>query len=165
MDTEDTSKACTLHANLLCVRDPGREVADVLGLLLRRSTRSGLYRQLTEDINVALDATTYPVISGLARYGPLSAAGLAHEIGIDRSVVSRHASRLEAQGLLSRTVDPKDQRARLLTLTQAGHEAVAIMRQRLANAFNSYFDGWPRDQAEQFASDFRTFVESGPFSP
>ena len=79
---------------------------------------------------------TYPVISALARFGPLSAAQLSEETGIDRSVVSRRATRLEAAGLVERTPDPCDGRAVLLVLTEAG---------------------------TQFAGHLRRFAEQGPF--
>ena len=146
---------------------PGSDLADALGLLLRRTTRARLYGSLTDGLDSALDSSTYPVISGLARFGPLSAAQLSEEIGIDRSVVSRHASRLEAGKLVERTPDPRDGRAVLLVLTEAGAEAgaeaVAAMRLRLAETFDQYFATWPEEEARQFAAHLRRFAEQGPF--
>jgi len=138
-------------------------VAEALGHLLRRTTRARLYGSLTDGLDSALDSSTYPVISGLARFGPLSAAQLSEEIGIDRSVVSRHASRLEAGRLVERTPDPRDGRAVLLVLTEAGAEAVAAMRLRLAETFDRYFATWPEEEARQFAAHLRRFAEQGPF--
>jgi DNA-binding MarR family transcriptional regulator len=142
---------------------PGTDVAEALGQLLRRTTRARLYSDLTDGLGDALDPSTYPVISGLARFGPLSAAQLAEEIGIDRSVVSRHASRLEAAGLVERNPDPRDARAVLLVLTDAGAQAVAAMRDRLATSFDEYFATWPQEEARQFAGHLRRFAEQGPF--
>jgi len=142
---------------------PGSDVAEALGHLLRRTTRARLYGSLTDGLDSALDSSTYPVISGLARFGPLSAAQLSEEIGIDRSVVSRHASRLEAGRLVERTPDPRDGRAVLLVLTEAGAEAVAAMRLRLAETFDQYFATWPEEEARQFAAHLRRFAEQGPF--
>ena len=138
-------------------------MAEALGHLLRRTTRARLYGSLTDGLDSALDSSTYPVISGLARFGPLSAAQLSEEIGIDRSVVSRHASRLEAGKLVERTPDPRDGRAVLLVLTEAGAEAVAAMRLRLAETFDQYFATWPEEEARQFAAHLRRFAEQGPF--
>lgn len=52
-----------------------------------------------------IDTTAYPVLSGLARLGPTTATQLAATIGVDRTVTTRYASRLEAAGLLSSAVD------------------------------------------------------------
>jgi DNA-binding MarR family transcriptional regulator len=141
----------------------GTDIAEALGLLLRRSTRARLYGRLTDGLHDALDESTYPVISGLARFGPLSAAHLAEEIGVDRSVVSRHASRLVVAGLLRREPDPSDHRAVLLTVTDSGDRAIQEMRRRLAETFDAYFATWPSDEARHFATDLRRFAEQGPF--
>jgi DNA-binding MarR family transcriptional regulator len=79
--------------------------------------------------------------------------------------VSRHATRLEAAGLVARSPDPSDGRAVLLVLTEAGNEAVAVMRRRLAATFDDYFAAWPEEEARQFAAQLRRFAEHGPFSP
>jgi DNA-binding MarR family transcriptional regulator len=152
-----------VHAILETVTTPGSEIADALGRLLRRSTRARLYPRLTAGLGDSLDEATYPVISGLARYGPRSAAQLAEDIGIDRSVVSRHATRLEQAGLIERLPDPADGRARLLSLTSAGRQAAGQMRQRLASALDEYLSAWPPGEAERFSARLRQFTEEGPF--
>ncbi|MFF9819840.1 MarR family transcriptional regulator, partial [Streptomyces sp. NPDC014006] len=48
----------------------GHEIADALGVLLRRTTRTQLHRKLTEGMGEAVDELTYPVLSALARTGP-----------------------------------------------------------------------------------------------
>jgi DNA-binding MarR family transcriptional regulator len=145
------------------VTTPGADVAETLGHLLRRSTRARLYSQLTAGLDGALDEATYPVISGLARYGPMSAAKLAEDIGLDRSVVSRHATRLAEAGMIERVPDPADRRATLLTLTSSGRTAVAAMRDRLARALDRYLATWPPGEAAQFAASLRRLTEDGPF--
>jgi DNA-binding MarR family transcriptional regulator len=142
---------------------PGGEIADTLGLLLQRGTRARLYARLTADLDDALDESTYPVISGLDRLGQQSAAQLSVGIGIDRSVVSRHATRLERAGLIARLPDPADQRATLLSLTARGRQAVQEMRHRLADEFDDYLATWPPDQAQLFAASLSRFVREGPF--
>lgn len=142
---------------------PGGEVAETLGRLLLRGTRARLYARLTAGLDGALDEATYPVISGLARLGPQSAARLAADIGLDRSVVSRHATRLERAGLIERLPDPADQRATLLAITARGREAVREMRQRLAAGFDEYLATWPPGQAELFATCLSRFATEGPF--
>jgi DNA-binding MarR family transcriptional regulator len=144
-------------------RSASEDVAAALGLLLQRSFRVRLYGQLTEGIVPGLDKTTYPVLSGIDRAGPSSAADLALAVGLDRSGVSRRATRLEQAGLLARQPDPRDARAALLVLTAAGEQAIATMRARLTDAISASFSSWPAGQAEAFASALGRFVSDGPF--
>ncbi|WP_089106183.1 MarR family winged helix-turn-helix transcriptional regulator [Streptomyces hyaluromycini] len=144
--------------------DVGHEIADTLGLLLRRSTRAQLYRRLTEGIGESLDETTYPVLSGLARTGAVSAAELATEIGLDRSGVTRRATRLEEAELLRREPDPADGRATLLVLTPTGEQAVQATRERLAQQISVALADWPDGEARAFARMLHRFTAEGPFT-
>jgi DNA-binding MarR family transcriptional regulator len=139
--------------------DSGAEVAEALGTLLLRSVRAGLYRHLTEGLG--LDEAAYPILSGLARTGPRSAAALAGEVGLDRSGVSRHGTRLEAAGLIRRQPDPSDARAALLTLTEKGEQVVAAMRTRLADSIALILADWPPGEAAAFARGLHRFAENG----
>ncbi len=142
----------------------GYDIADALGLLLRRSTRARLYSHLTEGLGEAVDELTYPVLSGLARTGPLSAADLGREVGLDRTTVTRRADRLATAGLVQRQPDPTDGRATLLTLTRQGHDTIATTRQRLATAIEDSLAAWPEADAQTFARWLRRFADEGPFA-
>ncbi|PYC87426.1 MarR family transcriptional regulator [Streptomyces tateyamensis] len=140
----------------------GTEIADALGLLLRRSTRARLYGRLTDGLPV--DEFGYPVLSALARAGACSAAELAGEVGLDRTVVTRRATHLETAGLLRREPDPADRRATLLLLTDEGTAVVAELRRRLATLIADSLHDWPPTEAQAFAAGLTRFVADGPFS-
>lgn len=142
----------------------GHDIADTLGVLLRRSTRAHLYAQLTEGLGKAVDELTYPLLSGLARTGPCSAADLGREIGLDRTTVTRRADRLERAALLERRPDPADGRATLLALTAEGHTTVSATRERLAAGIEASLASWPPADARAFAHLLRRFVDRGPFA-
>ncbi|MEV5989060.1 MarR family transcriptional regulator [Streptomyces sp. NPDC052051] len=142
----------------------GHDIADALGLLLRRSTRARLYTQLTEGLGESVDDLTYPVLSGLARTRACSAADLGREIGLDRTTVTRRADRLEQAGLLQRQPDPADGRATLLALTEQGHNIVSVTRQRLAADIEASLATWPQADVQVFAHQLRRFVDEGPFA-
>ncbi|MFI1166957.1 MarR family winged helix-turn-helix transcriptional regulator [Streptomyces sp. NPDC020801] len=142
----------------------GHEIADALGILLRRTTRTQLHQRLTEGMGEAVDELTYPVLSALARTGPRSAADLAPDVGLDRSGVTRRASRLEAAGLVRREADPTDRRAHLLVLTEQGRLTVAELRARLAAHITASLSTWPPGEAETFAHHLRRFTTEGPFA-
>lgn len=142
----------------------GQEIADALGVLLKRTTRAHLHQRLTEGMGEAVDDVTYPVLSALARTGPRSAADLAHDVGVDRSGVTRRASRLETAGLIRREPDPTDRRAHLLVLTDEGRLVVAELRARLADHITASLASWPPGEAETFARHLRRFMAEGPFA-
>jgi DNA-binding MarR family transcriptional regulator len=135
----------------------GARVEAQLGRLLLRSTRTYLYDQLVTGVD-GVDATTYPVLSGLARIGPTTATELAAAIGLDRTATTRYASRLQAAGLLDRVSDDQDRRAIRLELTPAGHEAIATMRRALSEVFDDMLSTWTRGEAEQFATSLERFT-------
>jgi len=135
----------------------GARVEAQLGRLLLRSTRTYLYDQLVTGVD-GVDATTYPVLSGLARVGPTTATELAAAIGLDRTATTRYASRLQDAGLLRRAADDLDRRAIRLELTQAGHQAIATMRRSLSQVFDDMLSTWPRTEAEQFATALERFT-------
>jgi DNA-binding MarR family transcriptional regulator len=137
------------------------DIADALGMLLQRRFRSGLYANLTEGVHDAVGSATYPVISGIARLGPVSAAALGQQIGLDRSIVSRRCAHLTDAGLLEATPDPDDARATLLSLTPAGKRVVTTLRRRLATAIDKNLADWPANERRHFAASLTKFVATG----
>jgi DNA-binding MarR family transcriptional regulator len=117
-------------------------LAEQLGRLLVRSNRAVLYDDLTDAVD-GVTATTYPVLSGVARIGPTSVTRLAEEIGMDRTVVTRYVTQLEAAGLLTRTPSPDDRRSSAVALSADGARAVQAMRSRLHDALRAATSSWP----------------------
>ena len=68
------------------------------------ANRSALCAPVIAVAPKGLDGQTYPVLNALATVGPVPAARLAEYLGIDRSGTSRYADRLEARGLIRRTL-------------------------------------------------------------
>jgi DNA-binding MarR family transcriptional regulator len=56
--------------------------------------------------------------------GPVIARGLAERLGLSRAGVSKALSKLERRGFITRTPNPADRRAALVTITEAGARAV-----------------------------------------
>ncbi len=55
---------------------------------------------------------------------PVIARGLAERLGMSRAGVSKTLGKLERRGFISRTPNPADRRAALVTITPAGAKAV-----------------------------------------
>ncbi|NMO51606.1 MarR family transcriptional regulator [Actinoplanes sp. TBRC 11911] len=76
---------------------------------------------------IGLSEADYEVLSTLSeRPGNTSTLGeQADKMGWSRSRLSRHATRMEARGLLRRAPDPDDGRGCFLTLTRQGLDTLA----------------------------------------
>jgi DNA-binding MarR family transcriptional regulator len=135
------------------------QVARTLGTLLLRGNRGHLYAHLTEDVP-GVDATLYPVLSGLARIGPSTATQLARVIGLDRTVTTRHASKLEAEGLLARLDHPDDARATVLTLTELGHQTIDQLRAGLDDVVLGAMSDWSESEVRTFTRLFGQLTEA-----
>jgi DNA-binding MarR family transcriptional regulator len=62
--------------------------------------------------------------------GELSQADLQRHLEVDGATVTRQVKQLQAEGLLQRRVDPKDNRFTLVTLTEAGQHMVETLMGR-----------------------------------
>ncbi|WP_412872120.1 MarR family winged helix-turn-helix transcriptional regulator [Curtobacterium flaccumfaciens] len=117
-------------------------IANALGVILTRGFRTGLYATVTLDVAPGLTEANYPVLSSLARSGqPLSAASLAPDLGLDRSVVSRRATELIQAGLVA-PQPSRDRRQALLALTPRGIAAINEARRRLETAIAEHTSTW-----------------------
>lgn len=134
-------------------------VAAAIAALTLRATRAGLYSRLASSVE-GVDATTYPVLSGLARVGPVTATKLAEVVGMDRTVATRYATRLQEAGLIDRRPDPADARATKLVLTVEGERAVATLRGAMESFLAEEMATWPPGEAAAFAMRLERLTES-----
>lgn len=87
----------------------------------------------------------------LAKRGPMRPAELAAAMHIDRSTLSRHLSRLVADGLVERTVDPADGRAHLVCDTEDGRRLVEAAVARNVATFEQAMAAWSDTDLDTFA--------------
>ncbi|MEM9040996.1 MAG: MarR family transcriptional regulator [Actinomycetota bacterium] len=80
-----------------------------------------------------LDPTTCDLLLRLGRSpsGELRGAELCRQLRLSPGYVSRRIDRAEAAGLVARRADPDDRRAQLISMTDAGREALADFEPRL----------------------------------
>jgi DNA-binding MarR family transcriptional regulator len=62
--------------------------------------------------------------------GELSQADLQRQLEVDGATITRRVKQMEAEGLLQRRADPKDNRFTLVALTAAGRETVEALVRR-----------------------------------
>lgn len=71
--------------------------------------------------------------------GRNTAIQLVQELRLDKGYLSRLITRLEANGLLQRTPDERDKRAKVLSLTAAGRDQLALINRRADDQIRRLF--------------------------
>jgi DNA-binding MarR family transcriptional regulator len=69
-------------------------------------------------------------VLGVVDHGPATVAQVARTMGLTRQTVRQTATALAAAGMLTSEGNPRDRRARLLTLTQRGRIALRAVERR-----------------------------------
>lgn len=92
--------------------------------------------------------------------GPVQIGCIAQHLRVDLSVASRQVSALVEAGLVHRTVDGEDRRARTIGLTDAGHDAVATIRTHITHLFGEIFAGWDPEQVRATTQHISAFAET-----
>lgn len=99
-----------------------RRLESEVGVLIRRIRR--VIHERARAVHEDMQPTSYLLLAWLADEGPLRASTIAESFGIDKGAISRQLTHLAELGLVSRTPDPDDGRA---TLVSASDEAVRRM--------------------------------------
>lgn len=115
MSTTDlVSYKTTLHVRDTCIC-----------LHLQRSARA-IARRFDECLRpVGLTNGQFSLLMSLNRPQPPTIGSVAALLAMDRTTLTASMKPLERRGLLRVAVDPQDRRSRRLTLTAAGHAALA----------------------------------------
>jgi len=116
------------------------------------------------------DVPAFLVANQLARRGPLRPSVIADVLEYGASNVSKCVARLEASGLVKRVVDPADDRAVLITLTDAGQEWAARLQAHNEQVLADILQDWtPAEVAilavldEKLEASMRSLMErQGP---
>lgn len=117
-----------------------------LTLLLRRSR--AVQGRLGSRLHSGLDGAVYAVLLLLDDAGPLRASDLVVRLGMDKSTVSRQVAALVDLGLVERTADPLDGRARALAITAEGHRRLGDLRAERRARWQADLADWdPADVA------------------
>ncbi|QNA85035.1 GNAT family N-acetyltransferase [Sphingomonas sp. So64.6b] len=80
---------------------------------------------IAERAGLAIQPSQYPILVALDRFGTLTVGALAEKLGLSQPAITRNLARLVELGLIETIATPGDQRRRSLSLTEAGHEAMA----------------------------------------
>lgn len=90
------------------------------------------------------------VLRALKEHGKSSQNGLVERTSIDRSTMADMLRRLEARGLVSRTTDKEDARAKVVEITREGSNLLAATSGAVNEAEQRILDRIPAKQRETF---------------
>lgn len=96
--------------------------------------KSSLYQEV--------DRAGYLALRTLDRLGPSCINGLAQELHLDSSTVTRQVGTLESAGFVTRQVDPNDGRSWLIDLTPGGRKAMRTVERGRRQAIDSMLVDW-----------------------
>ena len=94
---------------------------------LSRLLRGEMDRRVA-DAGIGLTAGEARALTHAARAGSVRQNVLAERMGLEPMTLSAYADRLETRGLLTRTTDPTDRRAKLVEPTPAAVAVLATIR-------------------------------------
>lgn len=96
---------------------------DTLGFLISDVARllRAEFDRRTSEAGMGLTPGEARTLSQAARAGSVRQSVLAEKMGVEAMTLSGYIDRLEARGLVARTPDPTDRRAKLVHVTDAAH--------------------------------------------
>jgi DNA-binding MarR family transcriptional regulator len=122
------------------VHVPLPELEQQLSLLARRLSKP--VRLHGPSGWTVLDRPAYQALWRIVDEGPLRLTTLAGRLEVDLSVVSRQVRSLQDAGFVSRTPDPDDARAALVSVTDSGREALVRTRKQRTEVLDSVLEQW-----------------------
>lgn len=131
-------------------KDAAQAVERQLAVLFGRARSVSL--QLAAQVHPGLDSASYALLVHLFDTGPVRAAEIVERTGLDKSTVSRQIARLEELGLLERAVDSADGRARIIQLTETGHDRLETIRLDRRKLLRERLADWSTADIHVFAT-------------
>jgi DNA-binding MarR family transcriptional regulator len=109
---------------------------------------------------VGLHVTQFSILAKLKRLGPMTINGMAKEMVMDRTTLSRNVLPLERDGLIKIEASATDGRAKELHLTKAGEKRLLAGREAWAQAQARFDDRFGAKRAADFRTMLRAVVAS-----
>ena len=90
-----------------------------------------LYRDLVREYEraIGLSPSRMALLHALHHSGEISQTELQHHVGVEGPVITRIVKQMEADGYITRRVDPHDNRYTLVALAPAGQQLIDQARQ------------------------------------
>ncbi|GHO85834.1 MarR family winged helix-turn-helix transcriptional regulator [Dictyobacter formicarum] len=98
--------------------------------------------------SIGMSQTRRQLLLLVAQKGEISHAALQRQLSLDGAMITRLVKQFEAQGMLSRRLDPRDNRYTLVSLTDSGRSIVADLSAAHGDFQAQLLDGISREEQE-----------------
>jgi len=98
------------------------------------TTAARVVRWLPRDADFGLSLAAVRLLARISDHGPVRISDLAVAENCSQPTITNHVKKLEAEQLVARTTDPRDARASMIALTDAGRLRLAEMRHSLGTS-------------------------------
>jgi DNA-binding MarR family transcriptional regulator len=109
---------------------PGKALDNAAIAAQLRLSATRLARQLRQESDAGLTPSQLSALAAIERQGSLTLGALAEQERVAPPSVTKVVAKLEAAGLVERTLDQRDRRVAWVALTSAGTVHLAKIRQR-----------------------------------
>lgn len=133
---------------------PNAEIEQQLFTLFRHTAA---IQVRTPEGDVEMDRSTYVILCLLEDTGPQRLGHIAAEFRLDPSTITRQVQSVVQLGLATKTTDPADRRASILSLTGAGRTAVRTAREVRQRHLDLLLADWTPEEREHFLGALTRF--------
>ena len=160
-DDSDALGACLAAENDPCASATGAEAAAAAAIVSapERPDLTWLLHRAAQHMRVGLDeaarehglagARDWIVLSALAAGPRQTQLSLAQSLGLDKTTMTSLLDRMEARGLITRSVDRHDRRARIPELTGRGRQIQAEVTSARDRVEAGLLGGFTADEQRQ----------------
>jgi len=106
---------------------------------------------IRRKFHYGLERAHYLLLILLERNDRQSVGALAEQVNLDASTVTRQVAAMKTAGLVDKHDNPDDRRGGFVTITEAGRDAAAEVRQRRIARVEQGFKDWTEDERREFA--------------
>ncbi|MER5177092.1 MarR family winged helix-turn-helix transcriptional regulator [Streptomyces sp. NPDC002896] len=119
-------------------------------------------RAAAARLHPELSLVTHTILTHVHDQQGCNATDLATHYMLDKSTVSRQVSALLKMGLLERRPDPRDHRAQILEVTEAGYSALAAAAHSRQAMFDDRLGDWDTSDLVRFAAYLERYNRTLP---
>ena len=139
---------------------PLNDVYDKPGHLIRRCQQIAVALFLEHCAPFDLTPMQYAMLRAVEAEPGLDQISLAGLVAVDRSNAARLCAALETRGLIRRVADPRDRRARRLSLTADGHSLLRRAEPAVRRVQDDLLAPLSATQRRAFMQALRTLTEA-----
>jgi len=127
-------------------------IYNMAGHLIRRLNQISVsvFQSRVREAGYDMTSVQFAALNGIRKYPGIDQARLAGLIAYDRATIGGVIDRLEAKGLVSRSVSKRDRRFRRLALTEAGTAALERIGPVVASLQDEILSGLTKEERVEF---------------